>query len=92
MAQVGLASLAEPSKILLPPLHIKLDLMKNFVKSMDKTKKAFTYLQDKFSAISEAKLREGIFVGPQIRQLFQDNIFNNLLERKKKEPGTPLSW
>ena len=58
--------------------------MKNFVKSMDKTKKAFTYLRDKFSAISEAKLREGIFVGPQIRQLFQDNIFNNLLEGKEK--------
>ena len=60
--------------------------MKNFVKSMDKTKKAFTHLQEKFSAISKAKLKEGIFIGPQIRQLFQDNIFNNLLEGREKRP------
>ena len=41
-------------------------------------------MQDKFSAISKAKLREGIFVELQIQQLFQDNICNNLLERKDK--------
>ena len=29
-------ALVEPSKILLPPLHIKLGLMKNFVKVLDR--------------------------------------------------------
>ena len=53
-------SLAEPSKTLLAPLRIKLGLMKHFVKSMDKTKKTFTYLRDKFLTISEAKLKEEV--------------------------------
>ena len=37
--------LVEPNKILLPPLHIKLGLMKNFVKAMDRKGKGFTFLQ-----------------------------------------------
>jgi hypothetical protein len=41
-------SLAEWHKILLPPLHIKLCLMKNFVKTMDWTGSAFKYLAEKF--------------------------------------------
>jgi len=35
--------LVEPSKILLPSMHLKLGLMKNFVKAMDQEKAAFTY-------------------------------------------------
>lgn len=34
-------SLVNPSKILIPPLHIKLGLMKQFVKALDKTKQCF---------------------------------------------------
>jgi hypothetical protein len=34
----------EPSKILLPSMHLKLGLMKNFVKAMNQEKAAFTYL------------------------------------------------
>jgi len=33
-----------PEKIFLPPLHIKLGLMKNFVKCMDKTSRGFDYI------------------------------------------------
>jgi hypothetical protein len=36
---------------------------------------AFGYLKIKFPTISEAKLKEGIFVGPQIRNLLLDAIF-----------------
>ena len=71
--------LVNPEKIILPPLHIKLGLMKNFVKAMDRTGRGFQYLQDKFPRISEAKLKEGIFVGPQIRQVIRDENFNNTL-------------
>jgi len=58
--------LVEPSKIFLP-LHIKLGLMKNFVKAMNKEGAGFCYLRQMFPRISDAKVKEGIFVGPQIR-------------------------
>ncbi|XP_050822620.1 uncharacterized protein LOC127057686 [Gopherus flavomarginatus] len=61
--------LVKSRKILLPPLHIKLGLMKNFVKAIDKTQAAFKYLHGKFPRLSEAKIKEGVFVGPQIREL-----------------------
>jgi len=80
-------ALAKWHKILLPPLHIKLGLMKNFVKAMDRTGSAFKYLAEKFPRLSEAKIKEGVSVGPQIHKLFRDNMFNNVLqgdEKKKK--------
>ena len=58
--------LVEPSKILLPSMHLKLGLVKNFVKVMNQEETAFTYLWEKFATLSEAKLKEGIFIGPQI--------------------------
>jgi len=36
--------LVELSKILLPSMHLKLGLMKNFVKAMNQGEAAFTYL------------------------------------------------
>ena len=35
-------------KIFLPPLHIKLGFMKNFVKGMDKAGRGFEYLRNNF--------------------------------------------
>jgi hypothetical protein len=63
-------ALAEWHKILLPPLHIKLGLMKIFVKAMDRNGSAFKYLAEKISRLSEAKIKQGVFVGPQIHKLF----------------------
>jgi hypothetical protein len=40
--------LVDEDKNLLPPLHIKFGLMKNFVKAMDKHGKDFEYLREKF--------------------------------------------
>jgi hypothetical protein len=37
----------------------------------------FEYLKNKFLRISEAKIKEGIFVGPHIRQLIQDVKFED---------------
>ena len=72
-------SLVEPSKILLPPLHVKLGLMKNFVKAMDRDGQAFKYLRDKFPRMSDAKVKEGVFVGPQIRDILRDEQFDRLI-------------
>ncbi|UYV69610.1 hypothetical protein LAZ67_6004089 [Cordylochernes scorpioides] len=71
--------LIDSENIYLPPLHIKLGLMKNFVKAMDRNASGFAYLKQIVSSISEAKIKEGIFVGPQIRELQQDGNFQNSL-------------
>jgi len=73
-----------PEKIYLPPLHIKLGLMKNFVKGMDKTGRAFQYVRNEFPNVSDAKIKEGIFIGPQIMEMMQDKQFDedlNEIER-----------
>ena len=47
--------------------------MKNFVKQLGKSKsKRFAFLCNKFLNISEAKLKEGIFVGPQICEVLKN--------------------
>ena len=56
-------------KIYLLPLHIKLGLMKNFVRGMDKTGRGFEYVRNTFPNVSDAKIKEGIFIGLQIREL-----------------------
>ena len=76
--------LVDPKKVLLPPLHIKLGLMKNFVKAMDKTGPAFRYLRDQFPKLSDAKIKEGVFVGPQIRRMVNSDDFEQLLTGPEK--------
>ena len=44
----------DKSDVLLPPLHIKLGLMKQMVKAMDKTPPALNYLVERFSNFSGA--------------------------------------
>ena len=51
-----------PEKIYLPPLHIKLGLMKKIVKSMDKTGRGFEYVRNNFPNVSDTKIKEGIFI------------------------------
>jgi hypothetical protein len=64
--------LINPENVYLPPLHIKLGLIKNFVKTMDQISAGFVYLKNKFNRISDAKINEGVFVGPQVNELIQD--------------------
>jgi len=68
--------LVEPNKILLLSMHLKLGLMKHFVKAMNQEEAAFTYLREKFPRLSEAKLKKVIFIGPQIRDLIKDEYFD----------------
>ena len=78
-------ALAEWHIILLPPPNIKPGLMKNYVKAMDRTGSALKYLAGKFPRLSEEKIKEGVFVGPQIHKLFRDDMFNNLLQGDEKK-------
>ena len=60
--------LIDPIKMLLPPLHINLSLIKQFVEALDKNSDAFKHRQNFFTEISKAKIEAGVFVGPQIRK------------------------
>lgn len=80
-------------KIFLPPLHIKLGLMKNFTKAMGKTNsKGFQYLVEKFPKVSSAKMKEGIFVGPQIREVLKDEDFEKSLNASELKAWHAFKW
>jgi hypothetical protein len=51
---------------------------------MDKKREGFPYLRTKLPKISEAKMKEGIFVGPQIKQLFKDHDFSTELNATER--------
>jgi hypothetical protein len=76
--------LVASNKVLMPPLHIKLGLMKNFVKALSKDSDAFKYVCEMFPKLSYAKVKEGIFVGPQIRKLIADEQFDNILDATER--------
>jgi hypothetical protein len=44
----------------------------------------FGHLQQKFPWISGAKIKEGIFVDPQIKELMNDMSFDEVLEGTEK--------
>ena len=67
----------DKDSVVLPPLHLKLDFMKNFVKAMDC--RGFQFLLSKFPAINASIIKEGILIGPQIRHLMKDTTFEELL-------------
>ena len=58
--------------------------MKNFVKALDKDGQSFRFLQTKFPYVSDAKLRAGVFNGPQIRELMKDSSFDKILTGNEK--------
>lgn len=82
--------LVNPKNILLPPLHIKLGLMKNFVKALNKSNPSFEFLKTKFPALSDAKLKAGVFNGPQIRELMKDSGFDETLNELEKSAWMSL--
>ncbi|GBN91564.1 hypothetical protein AVEN_181960-1 [Araneus ventricosus] len=76
-----------PQCVFLPPLHIKLGLMKIFVKALGKEGVAFLHLRNKFTHLSEAKVKEGDFIRPQIKAVFRDEEFEKNCQKQKKQPG-----
>jgi len=78
------SNLIDPNKVLLPPLHIKLGIMKQFVKRLNENSDAFEYLSKKFPNITYSKIKEGIFVGLQIRKLIEDKDFEVIMTDTEK--------
>ena len=57
-------ALVEREKIVFPHLHIKLGLIKQFVKAPNKDGDCFKYLRSRFQGLSDEKVKSGIFTGP----------------------------
>ena len=57
--------------------------MKNLVKALHKNSAAFQHLSPVFPGLRAAKLKEGIFVGPQIREVLKDTHFEEFLNLKE---------
>jgi hypothetical protein len=51
---------------------------------MDKTGHGFEYVRNKFPNVSDAKIKKGISIGPQIRKLMQDKQLNGDLNETEK--------
>ena len=62
--------------------------MKNFVKALVRNGAAFQPLSTVFSNLSTAKLKKGIFVEPQVREVLKGTDFEeilNLIELRARE-------
>jgi hypothetical protein len=62
-------------RIILPPLHIKISLMKQFVKALNKDGSCVEHITHKLPEMTMDKLKARSFDGPQIRQLINDPNF-----------------
>ena len=77
--------LVKRDKILMPPLHIKLGLMKQFVTAFDPNSNSFNILKNTFPKLSEAKIKAEVSVGPDIRKLMtNDEEFQTPLKRTER--------
>jgi hypothetical protein len=71
-------------KIIFPPLHIKLGLMKQFVRALCIDGECFQHIVSAFPALSFEKIKAGVFDGPQIRALVRDEQFVRKMDDKEK--------
>ena len=77
-------SLVSREKVLLPPLHIKLGPVKQFVKALD-FEEVFQEIRSMFPRLSDAKIKEGIFVGSQKSKMLKSESLEAKMNETKKE-------
>jgi hypothetical protein len=58
--------------------------MNNFVKGMGQTGPAFRNLAEKLPGINAAQVKDGVFIGQQIRKLFRDKQLDRILSCNEK--------
>ena len=75
--------LVERSEIVFPPLHIKVGVMKQFVKALNKEGACSKYICGKFPGLTIEILKAGIFNGPQIRKLMNDHEFSSSMSKEE---------
>ena len=72
-------------KVLLPPLHIKLDLVKQLVEALDFKGEFFQEISLMFPRLSDAKIKGGIFVGPQISTMLKSESLEAKMNEIERE-------
>ena len=72
-------------KVLLPPLHIKLGLVKQLVKALDFEGEVFQEIRLIFPRLSDAKIKGEIFVGPQISTMLKSESLEAKMNEIEKE-------
>ena len=77
--------LVSREKVLLPPLHIKLGLVKQFVKALGFEGEVFQDIHSKFFKLSVAKIKGGIFIGSQISKMLKSESLKAKLNETEKE-------
>jgi hypothetical protein len=77
-------SLVVVSKVVLPPLHIKLGVMKEFVKALSEEGDCSKHICKKFTALTEATLKKVVFTGPDIRKPLSDATFEDTMFATEK--------
>jgi hypothetical protein len=61
-----------------------LGLKEKLIKAMQKHGMGFEYSRKKIPKLCEAKLKQGIFTGPQFRETINDDLFEHLLTKTEK--------
>lgn len=79
-----LENLVDLKQVLLSHLQLKLCLVKEFVKTLDKTSNCFLDLIYVFQYLSESKIKEDVFVGPDRRWIVKDGKFDKKWIRLKE--------
>ena len=77
--------LVSREKVFLPPLHIKLGLVKQFIKALDVESGAFQEVRHMFPKLSDAKVKAGIFVGPQIKTMLKSKSLEDKMSDVEKK-------
>jgi hypothetical protein len=72
-------SLVPRNKVLLPPLHIKLGIMTQLAKKFVLNPVLLTHLKKLFPRLSDSKITNGIFCGPDIRKMMNCKKFADLM-------------
>ena len=70
----------DTSRVILQPFHIKLGhtklgLMKQYVKALNSKGGYLKFIKEKLPNVNAAKVNEGVFVDPQIRELTNSSFF-----------------
>jgi hypothetical protein len=79
--------LVQREKVLLPPLHITLGLIKQFIKALDRDGPTLTFIRGMFPKVTDAKINEGVFIGPQVRKMLASQELQS-----KMKPVEKRAW
>ena len=77
-------------KIIFPPLHIKLGLMKQFVKVLITDDECFQHIFAMLPDLSFEKIMAGIFNGPKVRVHVHNQEFSRKMNIKERTAGFHL--